>query len=70
MGSFADLVVKLHGPVYSRDEIQPVYRPLVTSQHQSALPAPGDVIDDVIVSEQVHAVSASPPHPEIIGNRL
>jgi len=72
VGSFAELVTKLHGPVYSRDEVQPVYRPLVTN-NQSALPSPGngcDVIDDVIVSEQVPAVSASPPPPEIIGKQL
>jgi len=28
--TFADLVLSLHGPAYSRDEIQPIYRPLVT----------------------------------------
>ena len=28
--TFADLVLSLHGPAYSRDEIQPIYRPLVS----------------------------------------
>jgi len=70
VGSFSELVNKLHGPSYSRDEIQPVYRPLVNSL-QTPLTSPSngcDVIDDVIVSEQVPLVSASlQPPPEIIG---
>ena len=28
--TFADLVLNLHGAAYARDEIQPIYRPLVT----------------------------------------
>jgi len=70
VGSFSELVVKLHGPLYGRDEIQPVYRPLVTGQ-RPAPPSPSngcDVIDDVVATERVHVLSAPPPTPEIIGN--
>jgi len=70
VGSFSDLVNKLHGPLYDRDEIEPVYRPLVTDR-QPTLPSPSngcDVIDDVVATEQVHVLNVPPPTPEIIGN--
>jgi len=66
VGSFAELVGKLHGPVYGRDEIQPVYRPLVNTAGQRP-PSPSngcDVIDDVIVAErQAPVLDVPPPTP-------
>jgi len=63
-------VNKLHGPPYSRDEVQPVYRPLVTAdRQQQPSPSTGDAVDDVIVAaEQVPGLSVPPPTPEIIGD--